>query len=129
MLFVMSNEGDPTLKETSDAVRRIKGLCHRHSAENPSFQRCYRFLEVRYKHPTSFWTAADEEQSLQPSEPTPEVEGQNPFNAWSKELSSTFNEAYRLPDDAGLETQQMQGEDMLQALSLPQLRSFLNNRI
>ena len=46
VLFVMSNEGDPTLKETEDAVRRIKTLCRRHSAENPSFLRCYRFLEV-----------------------------------------------------------------------------------
>lgn len=46
VLFVMSNEGDPTLKETGDAVRRIKSLCRRHSAENPSFQRCYQFLEV-----------------------------------------------------------------------------------
>lgn len=47
VLFVMSNEGDPTLKETEDAVRRIKGLCQRHSNENPSFLRCYKFLEVR----------------------------------------------------------------------------------
>ena len=47
VLFAMSNEGDPTLKETEDAVRRIKNLCRRHSTESPSFQRCYRFLEVR----------------------------------------------------------------------------------
>ena len=39
VLFVMSNEGDPTLQETEDAVRRIKGLCHRHSAQNPSMAR------------------------------------------------------------------------------------------
>lgn len=67
-------------------------------------------------------------QSLEPNEPTLEVEKSNPFNAWSKELSATFNEAYRLPDDAGLEAQNLGGEDVLQALSLPQLRSFLNNR-
>ena len=47
VLFVMSNEGDPTLKETEDAVRRIKNLCQRHANENPSFLRCYKFLEVR----------------------------------------------------------------------------------
>lgn len=46
VLFVMSNEGDPTLKETEDAVRRIKDLCHRHSEENPSLLRCYKFLKV-----------------------------------------------------------------------------------
>ena len=46
VLFVMSNEGDPTLEETEDAVRRIKGLCQRHSGQNPSMARCYRFLEV-----------------------------------------------------------------------------------
>ncbi len=45
-LFVMSNEGDPTLPETEDAVRRIKGLCLRHSSQNPSMARCYRFLEA-----------------------------------------------------------------------------------
>ncbi|KAK3714465.1 Gypsy retrotransposon integrase-like protein 1 [Vermiconidia calcicola] len=112
VLFVMSNEGDPTLKETEDAVRRIKGLCQRHSGQNPSMARCYRFLE-----------------SVYPSEPTPRGERQDPFNAWSREVSNTFSEAYRLSDDAGLETQQLQGEDLLQALSLPQLRSFVNNRI
>jgi hypothetical protein len=47
VLFVMSNEGDPTLKETEDAVRRIKVVCQRHANENPSFLRCYKFLEVR----------------------------------------------------------------------------------
>jgi hypothetical protein len=46
VLFVMSNEGDPTLSEVEGAVRRIKGLCYRHSAQNPSMARCYRFLEV-----------------------------------------------------------------------------------
>jgi hypothetical protein len=46
VLFVMSNEGDPTLKETEDAVRRIKGFCKRHANENSSFLRCYKFLEV-----------------------------------------------------------------------------------
>ena len=53
VLFVMSNEGDPTLKETEDAVRRIKSLCHRHQ-ENPSFQRCYEFLEVREQSSSGF---------------------------------------------------------------------------
>ena len=47
VLFVMSNEGDPTLNETEDAVRRIKNLCYRHSDENRSLHRCYKFLEVR----------------------------------------------------------------------------------
>ncbi len=46
VLFVMSNENDPTLEETEAAVRRIKNLCYRHSAQNASMQRCYRFLEV-----------------------------------------------------------------------------------
>ena len=55
----------------------------------------------------------------------------DPFdaNAWSREISNTFNEAYRLPDHIGLEAQHLQGEDLVQALNLPQLRSFLNNRI
>lgn len=46
VLFVMSNESDPTLEETKDAVRRMKSLCHRHSGQSASMQRCYMFLEV-----------------------------------------------------------------------------------
>ena len=68
-------------------------------------------------------------QSLQPIEPTPEQEARNPFDAWNREVSTTFSEAYRLSDDADLESQRVHGEDLLQALSLPQLRSFLNSRI
>ncbi len=59
----------------------------------------------------------------------PDLQGQNPFNAWSRDVSHTFNEAYRLPEDTGLEAQQIRGEYMVQALNLPQLRSFVNNRI
>ena len=112
-LFVMSNEGDPTLKETEAAAQKMKSLCYRHSAHNASMLRCYQFLE-----------------SLRPSEPTPRNERENPFDAWNREVSNAFGEAYRLPEDAGLEAQTLPGgEDLLQALSLPQLRTFVNNRI
>lgn len=47
-LFVMSNESDPTLEETKDAVRRIKSLCYRHSNQSASMQRCSMFLEVTF---------------------------------------------------------------------------------
>jgi hypothetical protein len=70
-----------------------------------------------------------QKQSLQPREPTPQHEARNPFDAWNREVTSTFSAASRLSDDADLESQRVQGEDLLQALSLPQLRSFLNSRI
>lgn len=133
VLFVMSNEGDPTLPETEDAVKRIKSLCYRHSAHNASMQRCFLFLEVSLKASKcgneEGRISANVQQSVYPSEPTPKTESQNPFDAWSREVSNAFGEAYRLPEDAGLEAQYLQGEDVLQALSLPQLRTFVNNRI
>lgn len=47
VLFVVSNENDPTLQETEAAVKRIKSLCLRHADHNASMQRCFNFIEVR----------------------------------------------------------------------------------
>ena len=131
-LFVMSNEGDPTLRETEDAARRMKRLCARHSAHNASMLRCYQFLEVCLLFSPSVTTTksvSDRKQSLHPSEPTPRTETQNPFDAWNREVSTAFGEAYLLPEDVGLDPQQHVQGEYLQALSLPQLRTFVNNRI
>lgn len=47
VLFVTSNQGDPTVDETAEAVRRIRDLCSRHAQHNTSMRRCLHFLEVR----------------------------------------------------------------------------------
>ncbi len=45
-LFVACNRGAPTVAETEDAVRRIKGVCSRNADANASLRRCHQFLEV-----------------------------------------------------------------------------------
>ena len=47
VLFVTSNQGDPTVNETAEAVQRIRDLCSRHAQHNTSMRRCLHFLEVR----------------------------------------------------------------------------------
>ncbi|KAK0889266.1 Gypsy retrotransposon integrase-like protein 1, partial [Friedmanniomyces endolithicus] len=44
-LFVACNRGAPTVAETEDAVRRIKGVCSRNADANASLRRCHQFLE------------------------------------------------------------------------------------
>ena len=53
VLFVTSNQGDPTVDDIADAVRRIRGLCSRHAEKNVSMRRCLHFLEVRDHSPPS----------------------------------------------------------------------------
>lgn len=47
MLFVLSNEGDPTIQETADAAERVKNLLAKHADRSVSARRCSQFLQVR----------------------------------------------------------------------------------
>lgn len=46
VLFVISNDQDPTLHEIEDAVCRLKGLCLRHAEQNSLLQGCVKFLDL-----------------------------------------------------------------------------------
>ena len=46
VLFVMSNEGDPTWEDTETAVQNLKDHCYHYSDQSASMQRCLKFLEV-----------------------------------------------------------------------------------
>ncbi|KAK5114900.1 hypothetical protein LTR62_002059 [Meristemomyces frigidus] len=108
-LFVTSNAGGPTVDETADAVRRIKELCRRHAHETDALRRCLNFLE---------------------SVPTyGQLTDNGDAELWDSFVASTqsFGQAFCIADDVdeGLST----GEEKLQALSLPQFQSFVNNRL
>lgn len=45
-LFVLSNEGDPTIRETAEAAERIRELLARYAERSASARRCSVFLEV-----------------------------------------------------------------------------------
>ncbi|KAI7228304.1 hypothetical protein KC330_g7982 [Hortaea werneckii] len=112
VLFVTSNQGDPTVDETAEAVRRIRDLCSRHAQHNTSMRRCLHFLE-----------------SL-PQGPPPAGPSFEPWNAFNENLTN-FAEAFRSSEESPHQT--LQGEagddEVLQAHNLPQLRSFLNTRM
>ncbi|KAK5130568.1 hypothetical protein LTR08_001948 [Meristemomyces frigidus] len=109
VLFVTSNSDDPTVDDTADAVRRIRNLCSSHARKNTSMmRRCLSFLE-----------------SLTPGEPQrgPAME---PWTSFTENID-TFNEAFKAAEESPALS--LQGEDMLQAHNLPQLRAFLNCRM
>lgn len=126
VLLVTSSDGDPTLDDTAAAVRRLKDVCSRHAERNNSMRRCLKFLEVRHgdapSNPHS--VIADRPQSVPPNEPS--SDNFTPDQLWNSfnENMSLFNAAFQAPEEP--DALNIQGDNMLQALSLPQLQPFLN---
>ena len=117
-LFVMSNKKDPTLSETSDAVRRIRELCSRYADRNASMQRCSKFLGVRHSKLQFLLDQADVRQSLPPSvESTCDDGTLDSWSRFTEDMSGTFSKAYGESDAA--EGVDLSANGMLQALSLP----------
>ncbi|KAK0905823.1 Gypsy retrotransposon integrase-like protein 1 [Friedmanniomyces endolithicus] len=106
-LFVTCNYGAPTVDETADAVRRIRELCARHSRESDALKRCLEFLE-----------------SIPRQGPDSDLEtNASMWNCFSQSTSS-FADAFHEPG-----SERAEDDDMLQALSLPHLMSFVNCRL
>ncbi|KAK0860523.1 Gypsy retrotransposon integrase-like protein 1 [Friedmanniomyces endolithicus] len=106
-LFVTCNYGAPTVDETADAVRRMRELCARHSRESDALKRCLEFLEsIPRQGPHSDY---DTKASM--------------WNCFSQSTSS-FADVFHEPG-----SERAEDDDMLQALSLPHLMSFVNCRL
>jgi hypothetical protein len=117
-LFVMTNKRDPTLGETSDAVRRVMELCSRYADRNASMQRCSKFLRVRHSEGSSLLDQADVRQDLPPNKES--ISDNDALDSWSRftqDLSTTFSNAYGQSD--ALASEDFLGGGTLQALNLP----------
>ncbi|KAK0887393.1 Gypsy retrotransposon integrase-like protein 1 [Friedmanniomyces endolithicus] len=109
-LFVTCNRGAPTVAETEDAVRRIKGVCSRNADANASLRRCHQFLESIPSHGPR----------------DADIANQGLWHTFMQS-TSTFADAVRATEE--FDQEDANGDDMLQAVSLPQLQPLLNGRL
>lgn len=132
-LFATSNRGTPAVDGTEDGVRRIKELCARHADNHDSLRRCLQFLNVssRQTQPDQADAQVDETDQAPQSIPVdgPPIGGHVDPRLWSTFVQNTtpFVDAFQQAEQ--VDPEHMHGQDMLQALNLPQLQPFLNGRL